>query len=370
MKFEELTVGDLKKHAKGNVKGYTTMKKDDLVKHLKKGFKLMKGGNLVAKEPKGRTATGGRCWDGYEPVEDKKPYTKGSCKKVEGSGLEESRKKLKEALTSHMQILKGMHEHANKIRGGQLPCRVTEKMKGLQIHGGGFFKGDKGTMLCTPECYKPPECETARKESLMHSADPIMRYAFQGREAKCTKDAREKRGCPTQCIEGKRDSGLQRIGERVLNPLTKTTDFVLGAATVASKPAFMAGCAAAATSVGGPLAGAAGAAACGEIYNQMVKKPGTEDYMIKKSGLTDQQVKIVEKMTQKGIKASGGGLPWEEAPNFKGQFEKYNASAKKKFKDLASFADHIMDNKDKFQAKTVKRARFFKNVLQKKKSSQ
>jgi len=368
MKFEDLTVGELKKHAKGAVKGYTTMKKDELVKHLKKGFKLMKGGNLVAKEPKDRTASGGRCWDGYEPVEDKKPYSKGSCKKVEGSGLEDSRKRLKEALHSHLQILKGIHEHHSKIRGGQLPCRVTEKMKGLEIEGGGFFKGDSGTNVCSADCYKPPECENDRK-ALARSIDAMSRVRNTGRVQKCTKDAREKRGCPSQCIEGARESGLQRIGDKIVDPMMKTTDFVLGAAAVASKPVFMAGCAAAAASVGGPLAGAAGAAACGEIYNQMVKKPGTEDYMIKKSGLTDQQVKIVEKMTDKGIKASGGGLPWEDAPNFKGQFEKHNATEKKKFKDLASFADHILNNKDKFQAKTLKRARFFKNVLQKKKSS-
>ena len=235
MKFEDLTVGELKKHAKGAVKGYTAMKKDELVKHLKKGFKLMKGGNLVAKEPKGRTASGGRCWDGYEPVEGKKPYSEGSCKKVEGSGLEDSRKRLKEALQSHLQILKGIHEHHSKIRGGQLPCRVTEKMKGLEMEGSGF-----------PSQHKPSLQHVQKKveETVKHAAAP----------------------------------------------------------TPAPAPV-------------------------------------------------------------------GKGLPWEDAPNFKSQFEKHNATEKKKFKDLASFADHIMNNKDKFQAKTLKRARFFKNVLQKKKSS-
>ena len=90
MKFEDFTVADLKKHAKGAVKGYTTMKKADLVKHLKKQFSI-KGGAIVRKPlgsdpatytpkpaPSGRESVGGRCWDGYEPVKGKKPFTNGS----------------------------------------------------------------------------------------------------------------------------------------------------------------------------------------------------------------------------------------------------------------------------------------------------
>ena len=210
MKFEDLTVEQLKNHARGNVKGYTAMKKDQLVKHLKKGFKLMKGGNLVAKEPKGRTVSGGRCWDGYEPVEGKKPYSEGSCKKVEGSGLEDSRKRLKEALASHVQMLRAFQSvKPTPVEGGQLPCGITEKLKDLQMKGSGM----------QPQAPAPQVTPQA----------------------------------------------------------------------------------------------------------------------------------------------------WENAPNFKAQYEQANGAGM--YKDLASFADHILTDKDKYQAKTVKRARFYKNVLQKKKST-
>jgi len=232
MKFEDLTVGELKKHAKGAVKGYTAMKKDELVKHLKKGFKL-KGGALVAKEPRKVEVN---CMSA--PKAARPPPTPALAQPpapIMGSGLEDSRKRLKEALHSHLQILKGIHEHHSKIRGGQLPCRVTEKMKGLEMVGSGFAS------------HHEPSLQHVQKkveETVKHAAAPAP----------------------------------------------------------ATAPA-------------------------------------------------------------------GKGLPWEDAPNFKGQFEKHNATEKKKFKDLASFADYILNNKDKFQAKTLKRARFFKNVLQKKKSS-
>ncbi len=309
MKFEELTVGELKKHAKGNVKGYTAMKKDDLVKHLKKGFKLMKGGNLVAKEPKGRTATGGRCWDGYEPVEDKKPYTKGSCKKVEGSGLEESRKKLKEALTSHMQILKGMHEHAKKLRGGTLG-QVTQSVY------------DKSGQIRLPS-------DVVRHISSYDTG-------FQNRA--------EPPGKPKMRFDGD-DYAPKHL------PLPGDLSNYFDYEKYPSTPKYIPSTSTpklAKKEVVGTKRKAEGEAEGGQLPCRVTEK------------LKDLQ------MTGSGIAAQ----PWEDAPNFKGQFEKYNASAKKKFKDLASFADHIMDNKDKFQAKTVKRARFFKNVLQKKKSSQ
>ncbi len=366
MKFDDFSVLDLKKHAKGVIKGYTAMKKADLVKHLKKQFSI-KGGAIVRKAvgdtssspppPSGRTSVGG----GQKKVQ------------FHGGSLEQSRNALKDALMKHMHLLQVVK---TKSVGGQLPCSVTEKMKGLKMKGSGFFKGDSGTNVCSEDCYKPPECEKDRENAINFSADRIMRYPMQAKLAKCTKQARAKKGCPEKCVEGARDSGLQRIGQKIVDPMMKAHDLVLGAAAVASKPAFMTGCAAAAASVGGPVAGAAGAAACGEIYNKLVKKPGVEEYYLDKSGLSDSQIKIVRKMTDVGAKrATGGGagedpIDWEDIKwgSFKAQFDQYNATHENKFNDLGSFADYILANKQNFQQKTLKRARFYKNVLQKKKS--
>lgn len=126
MKFEDFTVADLKKHAKGAVKGYSTMGKPELIKHLKKNFKV-KGGSLErreAKEPIGRTAAGGAL--GSNPA----TWTPEAI----GAGLQASRQKLRQAIDDHKRLVGALRSvHQQNSQGGQLPCRVTEKMKDLKM---------------------------------------------------------------------------------------------------------------------------------------------------------------------------------------------------------------------------------------------
>lgn len=375
------------------------MGKADLIKGLKKEFKV-KGGSIVAKEPKGRTAAGGavsRCWEGYEPVEGKKPFSKGSCKKVggavkaplgsdpntwtpkylQGSGLQESRQRLRQALDDHKRILHAVQQvHQKHSQGGQLPCRVTDKMKGLEMKGSGFFKGKDAKV--TDECKDRPEClhpEKCKKLASMTMGPNGMMY--MGQYQKCLKDEKEKANCPEKCYEGGKRSGLERIGDKIADPLMKANKVALAATVVAGQPAFLASCGAAGTALGGPLGGMAGAAACKGLYDKMIKQPGYEDGLIDSAGMTDTQKKLLTKMGEKGTKAAGGAvksedpIDWEDIKwgSFKAQYDQYNATHKKKFKDLGSFADHILAaEKGKFQPKTLKRARFYKNVLARKKS--
>ena len=73
--------------------------------------------------------------------------------------------------------------------------------------------------------------------------------------------------------------------------------------------------------------------------------------------------------------AEGKGLGMEESPidwedikwgSFSRQFKEYNRTAKKPIKDLEKFANMIMKKPEKFQSRTIKRARFYLNVLMKK----
>ena len=61
-------------------------------------------------------------------------------------------------------------------------------------------------------------------------------------------------------------------------------------------------------------------------------------------------------------------IDWEDIKwgSFSRQFKEYNRTAKKPIKDLEKFANMIMKTPEKFQSRTIKRARFYLNVLMKK----
>jgi len=230
---------------------------------------------------------------------------------IMGSGLEESRKKLKEALTSHMQILKGMHEHAKKLRGGTLG-QVTQSVY------------DKSGQFRLPS-------DVVRHISSYDTG-------FQNRaeppgkpKLRCDGDDYAPKPTPPP-------GDLSNYFDYEKYPSTPKYIPSTSTPKVAKKE------------IVGMKRKAEGEAEGGQLPCRVTEK--------------------MKDLEMKGTGVAPSGFAWEDAPNFKGQFEKYNATEKKKFKDLASFADYIMNNKDKFQAKTLKRARFFKNVLQKKKSSQ
>ena len=61
-------------------------------------------------------------------------------------------------------------------------------------------------------------------------------------------------------------------------------------------------------------------------------------------------------------------IDWEDIKwgSFSKQFQEYNRTAKKPLKDLEKFANMIMKTPEKFKSRTIKRARFYLNVLLKK----
>lgn len=133
MTFDKKSRAELIKIAgehKDVLKGYSTMKKEDLVKAMKKHLKMVKGGNIERKEkkivPPKTVLRRQQCWNGYEPVPGKEPFTKGSCKKVSGGDIKTRIENLKNRIHSSLKTL----------TGGQLPDRVTDKLRSMDLSGG------------------------------------------------------------------------------------------------------------------------------------------------------------------------------------------------------------------------------------------
>jgi len=221
---------------------------------------------------------------------------------------------LKQHASQHKDIIKGY----SKMKKGELVATLTKHLKinkkgdvsrrKKAIQGDGFFKGKEGTNVCSPDCNNPPECEKERKFAQMARVDRHMGSTAQNLLSVCNKKARKKRGCPDPCVVGKTDSGLDRIGQKMLKPMEKFNNVVLGAATVASEPVFLAACGTAGASIGGPVGSLAAVGACKTIYNKMMKQPGYKEGFINKAGFTPEEVKVLEKISNAGIKASGGSI--------------------------------------------------------------
>ncbi len=132
MKLDDLSLDKLKalaREKKGHpgVKGFSTMPKEDLKKALKKHFKL-KGGSLINKEVSGA----GRCWDGYKAVAGKKPYSKGSCELSGGSIVKNA-------------IMRAIDRR--RAKGGQMPSSFMNKAMNLSVKGGKLSSAELHDML-------------------------------------------------------------------------------------------------------------------------------------------------------------------------------------------------------------------------------
>ena len=96
-----------------------------------------------------------------------------------------------------------------------------------------------------------------------------------------------------------------------------------------------------------------------------------EAAIAKLSGQFDEEMRLINRY--KDSQASSGGaikddeIDWEDIKwgSVTKQLEQYNAKMKKTI-DLPKFAEMILKDPKKYKQKTVKRARFYKNVLQKK----
>lgn len=76
-----------------------------------------------------------RCWKGYKPVKGKKPYSKGSCKKIDEAKLDKSKMKCNapraQAHGDKSHVVKACFDGKEKIiRFGQRGVKGSPKKKG------------------------------------------------------------------------------------------------------------------------------------------------------------------------------------------------------------------------------------------------
>ncbi len=98
-----------------------------------------------------------------------------------------------------------------------------------------------------------------------------------------------------------------------------------------------------------------------------------EAAIAKLSGEFDEEMRLINRYKDSQANESSGGaigddeIDWEDIKwgSFTKQLEQYNSKMKNKL-DLPKFAEMILKDPKKYKQKTVKRARFYKNVLQKK----
>ncbi len=421
-KMDKFTFSDLKKAAKElKVPKYTTMKtQPELVKLMRSHAKLV-GKKIVSK------AEGGRCWSGFKPVKGKKPFSKGSCKKISGGAIynptedpevsdknEQIRKnmqKAREAKDKNQGTMRGgavsdlALKHRNRlverlrkvktILGGQLPSSITDKVRDLDIFlgikgeglgGGDPFDLSRPSFVDKQIDRRIEENKKDKCEGIAKQCQPLARQIQQTKDNKimygddkltyktvndCSDYYKEKDGCAPKKPRKK------GILSKTADVLMGVTDKTLGVLVAGGKPVFYAGCAASGGVAGGPIGAAAGGTACKQLYKNMIEKPGYEDTLMERANLTDKEKDQAELLGKlggaKGAKEIAGKgvkdkIEWDsiEWGSFKEQFDAYNKHQKKKLKDLMAFALMILKTPEKFQRKTVKRANFYKNVLSKK----
>lgn len=413
--MDKFTFSDLKKAAKElKVPKYTTMKtQPELVKLMRSHAKLV-GKKIISK------AEGGRCWSGFKPVKGKKPFSKGSCKKISGGAIynptddpdvsdrneqiRENMQKAREAKDKNQGSIKGgavrdlalkhrnrLVERLEKVRtilGGQLPSSITDKLRDLDIYLGIKGKGI-GQEINNPsfvdkqidhriEENKKDKCKGIAKQcqplarQIQATKDNKIMYGDDKLTYKTVNDCSDYYKQEEGCVKKKRKKGIL---SKTADVLMGVTDKTLGVLVAGGKPVFYAGCAASGGVAGGPLGAAAGGTACKQLYKNMIEKPGYEDNLMERANLTDKEKDQAELLGKLGgakgakeISGKGAKIEWDSIDwgSFKEQFDAYNEQNKKKLKDLMAFALMILKTPEKFQKKTVKRANFYKNVLSKK----
>jgi len=389
MPFDKLSLKELKEHAKQHkdvIKGYTKMGKGDLAKMLKKHLKIDRKGEVS------RKVSGGDL-----PVDEKIVHKMtGGTLKPENPALESQplganfQFRTQIPMQQRLQQLQG---RIDKLKGGQLPSSIRERLQSLEmkIKGKGLTLGSdpatyspsgKGiTEECKkrPECQEPAPCKQLTKKAKLTAMDPTG-PSNQMKASKCVKEERAKMGCPEKCTDGQGGSKIMKPISKVGDVLLKITDKTVAGLLVGGQPAFLGTCAAAGTALGGPPGGALSVAACKALYQKMmVEDAGSEEYI--KKNLSGKEINLLNKMGEMGakegksaagagVKSDDEGIDFEDVKwgSFTAQFDAYNRQHKKKFKDLMEFANFIRANKENFQAKTKKRADFYVNVLSKKKS--
>lgn len=157
MTFDKKSRAELLKIAsqhKDVLKGFSTMKKEDLVKTMKKHLKMTKGGAIERKVQGGKIAlpkekTIKKVKPPSIPVEAPQPPPPPRSNPIpprrpiinyEGRPLTEEERRLRAVFgmgLSKDEMIKQLKErimgHISRIKGGQLPDRVTDKLHDLQL---------------------------------------------------------------------------------------------------------------------------------------------------------------------------------------------------------------------------------------------
>ncbi len=399
MPFDKLSLKELKEHAKQHkdlIKGYTKMGKADLVKVMKKHLKIDRHKAVSRKGDPSKTHPGDMDYTtklgdkdyhegGHDELKQKSPY---------GGALGSDPRTWSPSGGSLL-------ERIDKLKGGQLPSSIRDRLEHLEMKiKGGTITSGKPKKRITPiavqqtdeekiyqklqqerreemdkrlkEKQKPAEIiEELRKggpskgEQTFHnvvdrlSANVLAAHQKDARVQKKQKEDSKKpaKSCPiTGYSKLKKGELLERLNEALKGKKMIEEGLVQGLEyrTV-------------------PELRQLARKYCGyktpvERKAPVEKKQRSKDEVEAAAAMLDLQQRPVGgkvAVAKKEDDIDFEDLKWG---SFTEQFNAYNRQHKKKFKDLAEFAQHIRANKGDFQPKTKKRADFYVNVISKKKS--
>ena len=146
MKLDDLKLDHLKQIAREHkLKGFSTMKKPEILKHVRKhlGARVKVVNGRPTMEGKGKKD---RCWDGYEPAEGKKPFSKGSCKKTEGGSVIATANG-----RGNGDVSDRLRRLVDRLKGGNI--EVAEGNEAVtNTEGGAIHRPMKGGTIINPDC--------------------------------------------------------------------------------------------------------------------------------------------------------------------------------------------------------------------------
>jgi len=288
------------------ISNITKLKKHELISKLSDFF-VIKDGEIHKKE-KEVEGEGNRCWEGYEEVKGKEPYTKGSCKKAKGGAIYNPDNDEKIAAQN-----KVIRENMKKKMDGKGQSE-SEKNEDMMWERLPYVKSLFGKHYRKSQELRDIEDDiedmlTGKNSGLEEGQEKeIKKRIEKAVQALKTKEAEQKYGASNDALEGKgAKKSLDALGDRVRDAIRR----------VRALKADIAGTGAS-------------------------KTEETKD---------------------------DDPIDWEDIKwgSFTKQFEAWNRQhPEDKMDDLTEFADMILENPSSYQKKTVRRARFYLNVLKKK----
>ncbi len=386
------------------------------------GYTPVKGKKPFEKGSCKKTSTGGAI---YNPTGDPEVSKKNEQIRKNMQKAREAKDKntgtvlggaVRDLALKHRNLLVERLKKVRNIMGGQLPSNVTNKLRDLDLKlgmKGGNIGAMQDMFRDDPTLQRRIEDDMLQKgldsnvenpcSGISSQCKPLARavqaskkneVTVKGKKLNmkavesCDRFYKEKAGCPVkEPKKKKKEKGIMKVLDKTSDVLMKGTDKAVAGIVTVGKPVFYASCGAAGSAAGGPLGAAAGATACKKLYEEMVEKPGYEDSLMDRANLSPQEKRLLDMMQKatlsKGKKAletpkeeeedeiegeGMGKIDWDSMDwgSFSEQLQYYNSKNKKKM-DLPKFAAMILKSPGKYKQKTVKRARFYANVLSKKK---